>query len=319
MSDDWTFIQAIRDEPQELLPRLIYADYLEAEGDLRGELIRVQCELTTLPPGDPARAALADRERELLESHGEEWLAPLRALGVEGVSIKCFERGLIERVRLSSIDFIRNGYELCDRMPALRRVELRHVAEIANELAEFVPPPEITELDLSANGLNADVVANLANANIWRQLVKLDLSFNRLGQADVVEQLIRIRLPFLKELSLAINRIRESELETLSAWILKMTGILTELDLSNNPFGQDGFAFLVSTGALDQLEKLNVASCQLTSVMPLVDRESQLSLRELNARSNRLTETAWKDWQTSELGDRVEIVDARNAQHAPPY
>ncbi len=310
MNDDWTFIQAIRDEPHELLPRLIYADFLEAQGNLRGELIRVQCELTTLPPGDPARAALTDRERELLESHGEEWLAPPRALGVEGVTVKCFERGLIEQVRISAADFVRNGRELCEMMPALRRVELRHIKDALDELAPYDPPPQITELDLSAAGLNAETIIRLGDAELWRELQVLDLSFNRLEPGNVLPQLVTIDLPELKALSLSANRITVLGASSLTEW--PTLAKLEHLDFSNNPLGQDGLDQLASSGALDRLKSLNIASCQFNSFSSLIAREHLLSLTEINARSNRIDKDAWTLWANSELSERITTVDIRN-------
>ena len=65
---DAAFIQAIRDEPHDNLPRLVYADYLEDEGhSLRAELIRVQCELSRGVRDRGQELELLARMRELTE------------------------------------------------------------------------------------------------------------------------------------------------------------------------------------------------------------------------------------------------------------
>jgi uncharacterized protein (TIGR02996 family) len=81
------FLQAIREAPDDDTPRLVYADWLDDQGDAdgaaRAELIRLQCRLAGLSADDPARAALAAREKEVLDTHGPEWtdLAFARWLG----------------------------------------------------------------------------------------------------------------------------------------------------------------------------------------------------------------------------------------------
>ena len=42
MSDEDAFLVAIRVNPTDDAPRLVYADWLDDQGDPRGELIRVQ-------------------------------------------------------------------------------------------------------------------------------------------------------------------------------------------------------------------------------------------------------------------------------------
>jgi uncharacterized protein (TIGR02996 family) len=68
------FLQGIRAEPDEDAHRLVYADWLDDQGDAgRAEFIRVQCELAR-PPQDARRhAELAAREKELLEAHRLAW------------------------------------------------------------------------------------------------------------------------------------------------------------------------------------------------------------------------------------------------------
>src|SRR5438552_3447336 len=86
VSDDqrgfWT---AIRRKPEDDVPRLAYADWLDQHGDAdRAEFIRVQCALATLGTdrrkGRKERMRLEPREKVLLASHGDRWLVPLRAV-----------------------------------------------------------------------------------------------------------------------------------------------------------------------------------------------------------------------------------------------
>ena len=86
MDDEHPFIAEIRALPRDDAPRLIYADYLDDAGDPQGELIRVQVALSHLAPGDPERREFELREDDLLEAYADEWLAPLRELGAEGIS-----------------------------------------------------------------------------------------------------------------------------------------------------------------------------------------------------------------------------------------
>ena len=67
-------LRTIRERPDDDGPRLVYADWLEEHGDPRGEFIRIQCQLAKLPPWDPRRRALEEREADLLAVHDYDWL-----------------------------------------------------------------------------------------------------------------------------------------------------------------------------------------------------------------------------------------------------
>ena len=56
------FLQTVLENPADDGARLVYADWLEEQGDPRGEFIRVQIELAKLKPGDPNVERLTDRE-----------------------------------------------------------------------------------------------------------------------------------------------------------------------------------------------------------------------------------------------------------------
>src|SRR5947209_5545533 len=60
------FLRAIIDHPYDDTPRLVYADWLEEQGDLRNEFLRLQHELARLPVNDSRYAELAVREQVLL-------------------------------------------------------------------------------------------------------------------------------------------------------------------------------------------------------------------------------------------------------------
>jgi uncharacterized protein (TIGR02996 family) len=57
LSQHEAFLRAIFDAPDDDTPRLVYADFLQENGeDLRAELIRVQCEMARFEPSDDAES-----------------------------------------------------------------------------------------------------------------------------------------------------------------------------------------------------------------------------------------------------------------------
>src|SRR5437762_302027 len=122
MSLEEVFVQDIREHPDEDGPRLVYADWLEENGQpARAEFIRVQCERARLPEGDPRRRTLEAREAELLAQHGAEWCA-----GLEGrTRQRVYQRGLVEEVTLDVEELLRSAAELFRRFP-LRALSLRN-------------------------------------------------------------------------------------------------------------------------------------------------------------------------------------------------
>lgn len=80
------FLDDILSNPQDLTPRLVYADWLEEQGDPRGELLRIQEELRN--SSVPGRTELEARMHQLL-AHGVKPLAPTckNSLGIKMVLI----------------------------------------------------------------------------------------------------------------------------------------------------------------------------------------------------------------------------------------
>jgi uncharacterized protein (TIGR02996 family) len=95
MSEDEAFLRAIWAEPDDDGPRLVYADWLEENGQpQRAEFIRVQCELGRPGVASARRKRLRIREQELLEAHRRQWLGKLRRSPLPWV----FHRGFVERL-----------------------------------------------------------------------------------------------------------------------------------------------------------------------------------------------------------------------------
>src|SRR5919198_2379386 len=129
-ADHDAFLRAVRAAPDDDLPRLVYADYLDERGDPRGEFIRVQCQLAQVPPDDRGRPKLEVRERELLRAHRAEWSGDLSDFAEHWH----FARGFVESVTLGAAAFLRRGAALLGRSP-VRAVALRDAWEEMDNLA----------------------------------------------------------------------------------------------------------------------------------------------------------------------------------------
>ena len=109
MSDELALLTAIIAYPDEDTPRLIFADWLQENGQPeRAEFIRVQIEVTRLPERDrktPHYRERLTRFRELIVAHRDGWVKPLAVAPTQVV----FRRGFIEELRALSGQLVSIG------------------------------------------------------------------------------------------------------------------------------------------------------------------------------------------------------------------
>ena len=157
-------LAAVLASPDDLPLRLVYADFLQERGDPRGELITVQCKLYQLGAGrSDQRATLRERERALLEAHGQRWLAELGLEPGEGT----FVRGLVERLWLKAhrVDL---AAALAQKAPIrsiglVRPAEPKEGAPAFDRMLQALQAlPSLGALDLTGAPLEPEDVAALA-------------------------------------------------------------------------------------------------------------------------------------------------------------
>jgi uncharacterized protein (TIGR02996 family) len=153
------FLDQILTDPDDDRPRLVYADYLMQQGDPRGELIAVQCQLARhaahnddVGPLDP----LERRERALLDAYGKSWTLDaetrLKYWGQFG-----FRRGFVETLTFNG------GYQdthekVREAVPLLRSLAVAGLDELAGspalegieELTIRSGFPKLREIDVLA-------------------------------------------------------------------------------------------------------------------------------------------------------------------------
>lgn len=178
VSDRDALFHAICQHPEEDTPRLMYADWLEENGEAdRAEFIRIQCELAQLATDDSGthpvyeflrdrdfvtrktadwtqiddgihkRLALTIRENDLHKRNLEAWTPRLRK--PESVTWLGFRRGfpysisLAKRKKLKSL-----GQELREQIPPFHLICHNFTAEFVEELAQAKLLDRIVGLDI---------------------------------------------------------------------------------------------------------------------------------------------------------------------------
>lgn len=305
MNNEADFVEEIRKTPGDLTPRLIYADFLEDRGDPHGEFIRVQCELSEMPTGTPGRSELMNRERELLETFGDEWLQPLKQLGVRGLTFRSFERGLLERIRISAVDYLHHWKELFELVPALQCLELRNLRDLHDDQFQQLNfPDQLVALDVSSGKLTGIQLQRLTvPLSLAESLTTIDVSGNPLNS----DALSVLRIPQVRRLKAANCSItgdslagwfqRNSSasgsavdiLRSLFVTASRLTSRITELDLRGNALGPQGYNTLADQ-IWPELRHLDISSCGLAAIGRLANEEHFPSLKGLVARNNRLTD-----------------------------
>ena len=218
MTSPDALLAAVLAEPDDDLPRLMYADYLDELGNAsdtaRAEFIRVQCALNA-QPAEVDALPLRIREKLLQHQHGRAWLAPLQARGMPLFTPRShgqFRRGFVEIVWMPAGWFVDKAAKLFRHCP-VRELRITHTTT-DDHLAMCAVPDllRLHRLDISDRKLGNITLTALPEVNErWKlqelilracgldddsarvfdglcpQLTLLDISLNRLSEAAVRE------------------------------------------------------------------------------------------------------------------------------------
>ena len=270
-------------------PRLVYADWLDEQGDRdRAEFIRVQVDRARRPAWDAAQVRLRLREQELLTQHGERWLAELPA--IRGARWEGFRRGVVAEVSFTSFEAMRASAHACRAVAPVEAVTVRwprrregsrvatRIAELRelsltgrpggdDEIAWLADSPQLATLrSLRARGLWAEGLGRLVASPHLVGLKALHLPSNNLGNAGLSALTRFATMKVLEELDLsALARherynddpiIRAAGIRALLAW----PGLarVRSLILSGNDLSRDGLRALVRAPACGSLKELSL-------------------------------------------------------------
>jgi uncharacterized protein (TIGR02996 family) len=241
MTHDDAFLQAIVESPEDDTPRLVYADWLDENGQgERAEFIRVQCQLATMAEGDPRRAELGARERQLLDQHEQTWAGPLRPLARSWV----FRRGFIDEVWTTARAFSAHARRLFRSAPLLH-VHLDRAAHRVRDLVGCAFLSRLTGLYLDSAGVVDDDMRVLARSASLGGLSVLNLHHNWISVRGVQFLTGSPHLTRLADLDLSSNPISDAGVQALASPFC-IAG-LTALDLSGCGVGREGVKALASS------------------------------------------------------------------------
>jgi uncharacterized protein (TIGR02996 family) len=88
MTQDEAFLQDIVAHPEDNSLRLIYADWLDEQGDPRAGFLRLEAEFAALPETDRRKKRLRKRLRKLQKDLPSDWLVRLDRTAIENCEVR---------------------------------------------------------------------------------------------------------------------------------------------------------------------------------------------------------------------------------------
>ena len=332
LSMEDAFLQAILERPDDDLPRLVFADWLEEQGNPRGTFIRLQCQRAKLTQYDPEWKELLAQESTLLKQFEAEWSKSV----LRWVDQVEYRRGFIEHVRVSATKLLKNGYRLFQAAPVCS-VRLERPDRLA-DLGACAWLARVTELDLNRQLLGGkslqallqsehcqslrvlrldrctlldQSIQFLANAPTLRSLRTLSLAGNSVGPCSVLFLSRSAHFGELRELRLSDNHLGvEGAIALCSQPMFR----LTSLDLGSNDLGNDGAAALARCPQLAELRRLDLQSNAVGNlgVEALLRSPHMLNLEHLNLYHNHVSSRGVQLLTGSTVAAHLSFLDLRS-------
>jgi uncharacterized protein (TIGR02996 family) len=321
MTDQEALLRAIEASPDEDMPRLAYADWLDenatSDADrIRAEYIRIHCELARAECYDPQWAALNRRELELRLPARLAWEGQISEPYWE------FARGFPANMTFDASTFTNEVAKLARVMPF---VQIR-IARAKSSVRELARCPEFAHVSglllASDTKLGATGLAKLFSSPYLEQLNRLIFGGLDLG-ISAAGALTRANMPNLRHFEFSGRLFNESCMGVLAiggflgrlrsfkchSAQLSPTAIrslanarnlsLTELDLSRNPtISAEGMEVLATAPALTSLRHLKLFGCCTEggdeACRAIVDSPHLVSLQTLDLGQNVVGDTTAK-------------------------
>jgi uncharacterized protein (TIGR02996 family) len=269
MSTEDALLAAVRSAPDDDLPRLVYADWLEENGDAdRAEFIRVQIEQARLRQPDTRLHPPVGREQELLERNAARWREPVAGwLRIHPFQVR-YRRGFVEAIELRNrghwrpaglTDFLHFPLAAVNSLTVSSNdgdhLEPQHV----HDLFDRPEWEHLTSLGFAELGdVSPEAVATLVTCPNLPRLTHLTFWACTVGTPAVRALAGHVALSRVRRLTLTRLHLRDEAVATLAAgsWVAQ----LTALDLGGNSFITDvGATALANSPHLSGLTSLNLA------------------------------------------------------------
>jgi uncharacterized protein (TIGR02996 family) len=305
MSDEAAFLSAIRSNPDDDLPRLVYADWLDETGDpARAEFIRTQIELAKLPDHDPRYRGLEDREHEagwFVERTGvREWewrRGFLRQVTADVSGIDVLSTQPVEQLNLCSVGatiteeewrlFSLHGFRNGERLHTLDTTASSMTSFETTQWVSAQTLPQLRDLRVSAHRDLGTFGRGLSTLAYRHRLQAVSITPQGLGTPPRHEPLeVRSLSDALAQAPISRLAIPDTNLTSNGLRTLltaPFAGMLKHLDISDNPIAPDAYRAFQQCHPNMRLDKLDVSGTPLAgiSLEPLLNARSLQSLTKL--------------------------------------
>jgi uncharacterized protein (TIGR02996 family) len=258
MSDRDALLAAVLSAPDDDLPRLVFADYLEESGHpadaARAQFIRLQIEAERHPRRSPHRRTMLDRAELLRPSFRDEWDRVFQPGDLPGTAV-ARRRGFVDEVRTNLSELCESGNVMFAIAP-IRTLQLggsTRVLPTGTEWADLAGMEFLGRLAVLRIGPQCPEFGTVPPADNYRP-------------SPVV---VFLRSPHLR----VLHRLNLSGNGLVDTWTVLFTrGVsgagfaesLLELDLSDNRFTDATAHTLHATAWLDRLNRLVLTGNRLT-------------------------------------------------------
>ncbi len=262
------FLAEVLADPDNDVPRLIYADWLEEQGSARGEFIRVQCELHAIDNLHPQWMDLKYRSEELLKAHGQEWADELQ----QDVR-KCeYQRGFIDTITVLARTLLKNGESLLTSFP-VRWIRLNYMKGTAAKWADCTALQHVRFLDLSYLKIGEEDLLGFLQSPHLKNLQGLKIGGAEQPQSDRVAQAVCLPGIAANLEHLEIEGY-DGAVERIFAQATRLGGFPRLKHLRLTPGYGDRYEDLgaITPSPLESLViagSLNVRNCEALSTIPL--------------------------------------------------